>query len=52
MRVTVSVFMVKIPASEHLKSVTGRIFTITVASDFMHGSKQKFSSGFSSQKDS
>jgi hypothetical protein len=31
--------MVKITASEHLKSVTGRIFTITIVSGFMEASR-------------
>jgi hypothetical protein len=38
-RVPVGVFMVKITASEHLKRVTGRIFTITIVIGFMEASR-------------
>jgi hypothetical protein len=31
--------MVKVAASEHLKRVTGRIFTINVVSDFLESSR-------------
>jgi hypothetical protein len=47
-RVPVSVFMVKINASEHLKWATERFFTI---SDFIEQAETSFGF-FSSQKDS